>query len=123
MDADGYLYLTGREGDVINRGGEKLQPREIEEVLLTDSRVTAAVVVGRPHPTVGEEPVAYVVAAEDEPDLSRLAADLEGLCRRSLSRYKRPVQIHPARSLPAGPTGKIRRAAVRAMAAEQKEHP
>ena len=116
MDADGYLYLTGRQGDAINRGGEKLHPREIEEVLLTDSRVTAAVVVGRPHPTVGEEPVAYVLAADPELDLSRLAADLDELCCRSLSRHKRPAQIYPTRSLPSGPTGKIRRAAVRAMA-------
>lgn len=116
MDADGYLYLIGRQGDVINRGGEKLQPGEVEEVLLADPRVTAAVVVGRPHPAFGEEPVAYVLTAEAEPDLSGLAADLEERCRRSLSRYKRPAQIYPARSLPAGPTGKIRRAAVRAMA-------
>jgi oxalate---CoA ligase len=118
-DPDGYLHLVGREGDVINRGGEKFQPREVEEILLADSRVRAAVVVGRPHPVLGEEPVAFVLAQGGgrriEPD--RLSAELAERCSRSLSRYKRPVEIHIARSLPAGPTGKIRRAEVRRIAA------
>ncbi len=116
LDPDGFLYLVGREGDVINRGGEKVQPREVEEVLLSDSRVTAAVVVGRPHPTTGEEPVAYVLATEAAvASPQELTADLRRLCESSLSRFKRPAEIFVARSLPAGPTGKVRRAAVRAM--------
>ena len=116
MDDDGYLYLVGRDGDVINRGGEKIQPREVEEVLLGDPRVTAAVVIGRTHPTVGEEPVAYVLvteAAASTPD--RVTADLQRRCEESLSRFKRPAEIVVTRSLPAGPTGKVRRAEVRAM--------
>lgn len=115
-DGDGFLYLVGRDGDVINRGGEKVQPREVEEVLLGDPRVTAAVVVGRPHDTVGEEPVAYVLATEAAaaaPD--QLTADLRRRCEESLSRFKRPAEIIVTRSLPAGPTGKVRRAAVREM--------
>src|SRR5579875_568042 len=63
-DGDGFVYLAGRGDDVINRGGEKFHPREVEEVLLADPRVRAAAVVGRPHPLLGEEPVAYVVAAQ-----------------------------------------------------------
>ena len=116
LDADGYLFLEGRDGDVINRGGEKIHPREVEDVLLSDPRVTAAVVVARPHPTVGEEPVAFVLphpGTTVDPD--RLAADLEGLAASRLSRFKRPAQIVVAESLPAGPTGKVRRGQVRAM--------
>lgn len=116
LDSDGYLYLVGRDGDVINRGGEKIQPREVEEVLLSDPRVTAAVVVPRSHPTVGEEPVAYVLATEGAlAEAEQLTADLRHRCEGSLSRFKRPADIIVARDLPAGPTGKVRRAEVRSM--------
>ena len=117
LDPDGYLYLVGRDGDVINRGGEKVQPREVEELILSDVRVAAAAVVGRPHPVFGEEPVAYVLAtaaAATDPDT--LAADLRRLCDSRLSRFKRPAHFHVTRSLPAGPTGKLRRSELRAMA-------
>ena len=112
--------VPGREGRGRDQpGGEKFQPREVEEILLADGRVRAAVVVGRPHPLLGEEPVAFVLAQgvgrKIEP--GRLSAELAERCARSLSRYKRPVEIHIAQSLPAGPTGKIRRAEVRRIAA------
>ena len=113
LDEAGYLYLVGRDGDVINRGGEKIIPREVEEVLLAHPDVTAAVVVGRPHPTVGAEPVAFVIASEaaaQSPEA--LALQLSQRCEEALSRYKRPVEIHVTSSLPAGPTGKIRRGEV-----------
>jgi acyl-CoA synthetase (AMP-forming)/AMP-acid ligase II len=116
LDPDGYLFLDGRDGDVINRGGEKVWPREVEEVLMADPRVAAAVVVGRPHPLAGEEPVAFVLPAPGADPLDRLASDLTARCERSLSRYKRPASVVVAQSLPTGPTGKVRRAAVRAIA-------
>ena len=117
VDPDGYLYLIGRDGDVINRGGEKIQPREVEELLLSDRRVAAAAVVGRPHPVFGEEPVAYILAtAEGAGEAGPLAADLRRLCADRLSRFKRPAEFHVTRSLPAGPTGKLRRSELRAMA-------
>ncbi|MDA8046405.1 MAG: AMP-binding protein [Actinomycetota bacterium] len=118
VDEDGYVYLVGRDGDVINRGGEKIQPREVEEVLLRDDRVTVAVVVGRPHPVVGEEPVAFVLPAAGLPTPPEgLAEDLSRLCQSTLSRFKRPAAVVVAESLPAGPTGKVRRGQIRAMAA------
>lgn len=116
LDADGYLFLDGRDGEVINRGGEKIQPREVEDVLLSDRRVSAAIVVARPHPTAGEEPVAFVLPDPGTAvDPAQLAADLDRLAASRLSRFKRPAQIVVAESLPAGPTGKVRRAQVRAM--------
>jgi acyl-CoA synthetase (AMP-forming)/AMP-acid ligase II len=116
LDADGYLWLIGRDDDVINRGGEKVQPREVEELLAADPRVAVAVVVGRPHPTVGHEPVAYVVARAGTPPTD-LASDLERRCARTLSRYKRPAAIIVLDTIPAGPTGKPRRAELRRLAA------
>jgi acyl-CoA synthetase (AMP-forming)/AMP-acid ligase II len=118
FDEEGYLYLVGRSDDVINRGGEKIYPGEIEAVLLADPRVTAAVVVGRRHPVVGEEPVAFVVADVASAGRAPLADDLQRRCARALSAFKAPVHITVAETLPAGPTGKVRRAEVRRLAAQ-----
>jgi acyl-CoA synthetase (AMP-forming)/AMP-acid ligase II len=112
MDEDGFVFLVGRLDDVINRGGEKVFPRDVEEVLLGDEDVTAAAVVGRPHPTVGHEPVAFVLA-RPEADRDALAIRLAARCEQHLSRFRRPVAITVADSLPAGPTGKIRHAELR----------
>ena len=63
LDRDGYLFLAGRSDDVINRGGEKIYPREIEEFLLTQPGVRSAVVVAARDDVLGQRPVAYVVPA------------------------------------------------------------
>jgi acyl-CoA synthetase (AMP-forming)/AMP-acid ligase II len=112
MDGDGFLYLVGRVDDVINRGGEKVFPRDVEEVLLRDHEVTAAAVVGRPHPRVGYEPVAFVLARPGA-DHDALVQRLTARCEEQLSRFRRPAAITIADSLPAGPTGKIRHAQLR----------
>jgi acyl-CoA synthetase (AMP-forming)/AMP-acid ligase II len=122
VDEDGFVYLAGRSDDVINRGGEKLYPREIEEVLLADPAVSSAAVVGRPHPTVGEEPVAFVItAAGFDEDEAALVERLRDRCTRTLSQFKRPASITVAERLPAGPTGKIRHAELRRTVAEATE--
>jgi acyl-CoA synthetase (AMP-forming)/AMP-acid ligase II len=114
LDEDGYLSLVGRSDDVINRGGEKLYPREIEEVLLGDPAVSVAAVVGRPHPTVGEEPVAFVITSSgSESDDVALQARLTARCQRNLSQFKRPASITVAEQLPSGPTGKVRHSELR----------
>jgi acyl-coenzyme A synthetase/AMP-(fatty) acid ligase len=115
-DADGFVYLAGRSDDVINRSGEKIYPRQVEEVLLADPAVAAAVVVGRAHPTRGQEPVAFVLVGAGAPDWPQLASRLERRCSTELSRHKRPAKIIVADQLPVGPTGKIRRAEVRRLA-------
>ncbi|HEY2579323.1 MAG TPA: AMP-binding protein [Streptosporangiaceae bacterium] len=113
-DRDGFVYLAGRSDDVINRGGEKFHPREIEEVLLADPRVRGAVVVGRPHPLLGEEPVAYVVT-----DAGSAGPDLLAACEQALSPHKRPADLIVVDAFPAGPTGKPDRRALRADAIPQ----
>jgi acyl-CoA synthetase (AMP-forming)/AMP-acid ligase II len=114
LDADGFLYLAGRSDDVINRGGEKVYPREIEEVLLSDPRVTAAAVVGRPHPTLGAEPVAFLTTSVDRGrgEADAVLADLGSACASALSRYKRPTEIRITDVLPTGATGKVARQAL-----------
>ncbi|HLI01756.1 MAG TPA: class I adenylate-forming enzyme family protein, partial [Acidimicrobiales bacterium] len=123
VDGDGYVWLVGRVDDVINRGGEKIYPREIEEVLLAEPEVAEAAVVGRPDPLVGEVPVAFVRprAAADDPvgldpvgvDPAGLAARLAARCQRELSRRRRPVDIVVTDELPTGTNGKIRRSELR----------
>jgi len=109
MDPDGFVYLVGRADEVINRGGEKCYPREIEEVLRSHPRVRLAAVVGRPHHILGAEPVAFVVASPQPgpgPD-EQLIEELATECRRVLSRHKRPATIYLVDRLPTGATGKV----------------
>jgi acyl-CoA synthetase (AMP-forming)/AMP-acid ligase II len=112
LDAEGHLFLTGRADDVVNRGGELVYPREVEEVLLGDPAVAEAVVVGRPHDVLGTVPVALVRVADAEP--ADLVERLGERCVGELAPFKRPVEIRVVERFPVGPTGKVRRAAVRA---------
>jgi acyl-CoA synthetase (AMP-forming)/AMP-acid ligase II len=115
LDADGHLYLSGRADDVVNRGGELVHPREVEEVLLGDPAVVEAVVAGRPHEVLGAVPVALVrTDAAPAEGAGELVGRLGERCARELAAFKRPVEIRVVARFPVGPTGKVRRAAVRA---------
>jgi acyl-CoA synthetase (AMP-forming)/AMP-acid ligase II len=120
LDADGYLFLVGRSDDVINRGGEKIYPREIEELLIAQPGVKSAAVVGVPDDVLGERPVAWVVPAParsegtDSPAGSPaespaacLEAALREMCAAHLPRHKRPGTYFVVDEMPLGPTGKI----------------
>src|SRR5262249_19762774 len=107
LDADGYLTLTGRIKELINRGGEKIAPREIDEVLLSHPAVAEAVCFGVAHPTWGEEVAAVVVLLQ-----SATESELLAYCRERLADYKRPKQIHITEAIPRTATGKIQRGAV-----------
>ncbi len=107
LDADGYLTLTGRLKELINRGGEKISPREIDEVLLAHPSVAEAVCFGVPHATWGEEVEAVVVVRD-----TVTASDLLAFCRERLADYKRPKQIHITDAIPRTATGKIQRGVV-----------
>jgi acyl-CoA synthetase (AMP-forming)/AMP-acid ligase II len=112
VDAAGNLYLSGRADDVINRGGELVYPREIEEVLMGDPRVLDAIAVGRPDEILGSVPVAYVIARKEievEAERQALIADLEQSCAEHLSRFKRPAMVMVVDDLPRAATGKVRR--------------
>jgi oxalate---CoA ligase len=109
LDGQGFLFLVGRTDDVINRGGEKVYPREIEEVLRRDERVSNAVATSRPHPSLGAQPVAFVATSIAPDDRGRLAEELARSCEAALSRYKRPAEIFVTDELPVGATGKVAR--------------
>ena len=104
LDSDGYLTLTGRLKELINRGGEKIGPREIDEVLLSHPAVAEAVCFGVPHPTWGEEVAAAVVLSEPVGE-----ADILAFCKERLAEFKRPKKIFITDAIPRTATGKIQR--------------
>jgi oxalate---CoA ligase len=107
LDGNGYLTLVGRLKELINRGGEKISPREIDEVLLTHPAVAEAVCFGVPHKMWGEEVEAAVTVKD-----TVSAADLLAFCKERLSDFKRPKQIHITEAIPRTATGKIQRRVV-----------
>jgi acyl-CoA synthetase (AMP-forming)/AMP-acid ligase II len=111
LDSDGYLWLVGRSSELINRSGEKILPREIEDVLREEPGVRDAVVVGRPDPVLGEVPVAYVVG-----DGAGLAERLAERCRAALPHDRQPAELTVVEQLPTTGTGKVLRAEVAEMA-------
>ena len=106
LDADGYLFLTGRIKELINRGGEKISPREIDEVLVTHPAVSQAAAFAVRHPTLGEEVMAAVVlrpgAAAEPEEIRQFAA-------RKVADFKVPRQIFFVEEMPRSATGKIQR--------------
>ncbi len=107
LDADGYLTLTGRLKELINRGGEKIGPREIDEVLLAHPAVAEALAFGVPHPMWGEEVNAAVVLREPATEAAILA-----FCKERLADFKMPKKLFVVESIPRTATGKIQRGAV-----------
>jgi acyl-CoA synthetase (AMP-forming)/AMP-acid ligase II len=110
VDERGYVYLAGRAKEVINRGGQKILPAEIEHILLGHAGVREAAVVGVPDEDWGEVPIAYVTAAQAEPELATV---LGALLREQLARYKRPSGVLILDELPRTPIGKIDRGELR----------
>ncbi|MCG8548434.1 MAG: AMP-binding protein [Alphaproteobacteria bacterium] len=106
LDADGFLFLTGRIKEMINRGGQKISPGEIDDALLAHPRVHAASAFPVPHPTLGEV-VAAAVVLEDGPPIEERAL-LEFL-REQLAEYKVPRRLLFVDEIPKGPTGKVQR--------------
>ncbi len=104
LDAGGYLRLLGRIKELINRGGEKISPREIDEVLEAHPAVREAVTFGVPHPTWGEEVAAAVVLSGPATEKELLA-----FSRARLADFKVPRRLHIVESIPKGPTGKVQR--------------
>lgn len=106
LDTDDYLHITGRLKEIINRAGEKVSPREVDEVLLENDAVSQAVTFAMPHPTLGEDVVAAVVLREG---FTVSEVDLRAFVFSRLVPAKVPTQILLVPSIPKGPTGKIQR--------------
>jgi acyl-CoA synthetase (AMP-forming)/AMP-acid ligase II len=104
IDGDGYLALTGRLKELINRGGEKISPLEIDDVLLRHPAVAEALAFAVPHKTLGEEIHAAVVLKA--PATER---ELREHCAALLADFKVPRAFHILDQLPRGATGKPQR--------------
>ena len=118
FDEDGFLTLRDRSKDLIISGGMNIYPREVEEVLLQHSAVTAVAVVGKPDAEWGEAVIAFVVA---NPDVSPTTAELDQMCLDRIARFKRPKEYRFVDSLPTNNYGKVVKRELREMlAAEQK---
>jgi len=115
LDTDGYLRLIGRIKELINRGGEKVAPPEVDEVLLAHPAVAEAVCFGIPHPIWGEEVAAAVVLRSRASE-----ADLVAHCRAHMAEFKCPKRIHIVEAIPRTATGKVQRRAVAAALAEPR---
>ncbi len=106
IDAEGYLTITGRLKEIINRGGEKIAPKEVDDVLMDHPAVAQAVTFAMAHASLGEEVAAAVVAVDGaEVD----AATLRKFCGERLAAFKVPREIVVVPEIPKGPTGKLQR--------------
>ena len=107
MDAEGYVYLVGRLGDRIKRGGENVHPVEVEDVLIEHPAVREVAVTGVPDPELGQSVRAFVVldADAEEPDPEELRA----FARRELAAFKVPTSWRFVPELPRNASGKVLR--------------
>ncbi len=106
MDAEGYVSITGRLKEIINRGGEKISPREVDEVLMDHAAVAQVVCFGLPHPKLGEEVGAVVVLREGAAATER---ELQQFVAQRLADFKVPAKILFMAEIPKGATGKLQR--------------
>jgi long-chain acyl-CoA synthetase len=105
LDADGYLYITGRKKELIIVAGEKVTPREVEDVIAKHKSVADVAVVGKKDASRGEVVVAFVVPQKDahlKPD------EIRNFCRdQGLVQWKIPREVIVTNELPRSPTGKV----------------
>lgn len=106
MDAEGYLSITGRLKEIINRGGEKVSPREVDEVLMDHPAVAQVVTFAIPHDKLGEEVGAVVVLREGA---SLAEKDLREFAATRLADFKVPRKVLFMAEIPKGATGKLQR--------------
>jgi acyl-CoA synthetase (AMP-forming)/AMP-acid ligase II len=106
MDVDGYVSITGRLKEIINRGGEKVSPREVDEILMDHPAVAQVVCFGMPHPKLGEEVAAAVVLRDGQQVGER---ELQSFVSARVAEYKVPKKILFMEEIPKGATGKLQR--------------
>ena len=106
LDADGYLTITGRLKELINRGGEKISPREVDDLLMTHPAVAQAVTFALPHDKLGEEVAAAIVLREGQNATER---ELRDFVSARLADFKVPRKVVFLAEIPKGATGKLQR--------------
>ena len=106
LDTDNYLFITGRLKEIINRGGEKVAPKEIDEAILEHPSVTQAVAFAVPHKGLGEDIAVAVILKEG---LSVKEQEIREFAFEKLADFKVPSQVIFMEEIPKGPTGKLQR--------------
>jgi acyl-CoA synthetase (AMP-forming)/AMP-acid ligase II/thioesterase domain-containing protein/acyl carrier protein len=106
IDEQGYIFLTGRLKELINRGGEKISPRQIDEVLLDHASIAQALAFSIPHAQLGEE-IGVAVVLRDGAALS--AIQVREFAAARLAAFKVPKVVKFVKEIPKGPTGKLQR--------------
>ena len=104
LDEDGYLFLVGRDKDIIIRGGENIAPKEIENVLDSHPEVAESAVIGCADEEWGETVRAIVVSKKG---MEIIEEELIEYCRERMASYKKPTSVIFVESLPRNPVGKI----------------
>lgn len=116
VDEEGYFYITGRKKDLINRAGEKISPREVDEVLYQHPAVQDAAALGIPHPLYGEEVKAFVVLRSGA---TCTEGEMLAFCREHLAEFKCPKTTSFVPEIPKGPSGKLLRRKLRELYVEE----
>ena len=106
LDEEGYLFLTGRLKEQINRGGEKISPLEVDNVLLDHPAIAQACTFGIPHDKLGEEVGVVVVL---RPEMTASEAEIRDFAAQRLAAFKVPRRVLLMDDIPKGATGKIQR--------------
>jgi oxalate---CoA ligase len=106
MDEDGYITITGRLKEIINRGGEKISPREVDEILMEHPAVHQCVTFGMPHDMLGEEVAAAIVLKQGAAASDK---ELREFAKAKLADFKVPKKILILAEIPVGATGKLQR--------------
>jgi len=106
LDAEGYFRITGRLKEIINRGGEKISPREVDEVLMDHPAVAQVVTFAVPHDKLGEEVAAAIVLRDGETATER---DIRDFAAGRLADFKVPRKLIFLDEIPKGATGKLQR--------------
>ena len=106
FDDDGYLFLAGRAREIVNRGGEKIAPQEVDQLLLQHPAVAEAVTFAVPHPTLGEDVASAVVLRSPHVATPK---EIRQFAIGRIADFKVPRQILIVSKIPKGPTGKVQR--------------
>lgn len=107
LDEQGYLRLTGRLKELINRGGEKVSPLEVDETLMDHPAVAQAVTFAMPHEMLGEEVAAAIVLRPGAAEVTE--REIRDFVAERLANFKVPRHVVFLTEVPKGPTGKVQR--------------
>ena len=106
IGVDGYLFISGRIKEIINRGGEKISPKEVDEVFMNHKKVNKAVAFAVEHEKLGEDIGLAIVLNKNA---VCTASELKSFAQNKLAKYKIPKKIFILKEIPLGATGKIQR--------------